>query len=190
MRNTIHVGDVYRTVSMGKGKGVVDGKPYEVLEQINYSMWRIRFLETGYECVRHRKNIIAGHVKDPYNKYVCNGTACIGVISTESRENQKLYGMWHAMISRCYNPNYDSYKFSVAQGVKVCERWKCFEFYVEDFYKIPNHQLILEPKSKYIIAIKNRFNLLQTDLEYRLDNVEVIAKRDYQSRSSKYYKNQ
>ena len=190
MRKIIHTGDVYRTVSMGKGKGVVDGRPYEVLEQVNYSMWKIRFLETGYECVRHRKNIVAGHVKDPYNKYVCNGVACVGIVPTKTADNRKLYGIWHAMISRCYNPSYPSYRHATAQGVKVCERWKCFEYYVQDFYKIPNHHLILMPGSKYILVIKDRYKVLQNDLEYRLDNVEVINKKEYQSMASKYYKNQ
>ena len=191
MRKIIHVGDVYHTSAMGKGKGIIDGKPYEVLEQVNYTMWRIRFLETGYECVRHRKNIIAGHVKDPYNKYVCNGVACVGIADTvKTYANRKLYGIWHAMISRCYNPLYASYKFNHAQGVKICERWKCFEYYVQDFYKIPKHDLIIVPRSKYILAIRDRYNLLQKDLEYRLDNVEVISKKEYQSMASKYYKNQ
>lgn len=190
MRKIIHVGDVYHTVSMGKGKGIVDGRPYEVLEQVSYSMWRIRFLETGYECIRHRKNIIAGHVKDPYNKYVCNGVACMGIVPDKTDDTKKLYRMWHALISRCYNPLYASYKFNRAQGVKVCERWKCFENYVQDFYKIPNHKLVLEQPSDYIVAIKDRFNPLKNDLEYRLDNVEVIYKKEYQSRSSKYYRNQ
>lgn len=34
------------------------------------------------------------------------------------------YSSWEAMISRCYNPNTESYQWYGARGIGVCESWR------------------------------------------------------------------
>lgn len=38
---------------------------------------------------------------------------------------------WHHMRHRCYNPNYQTYKWYGARGIKMCDRWlnNCEAFY-------------------------------------------------------------
>lgn len=34
-----------------------------------------------------------------------------------------LYSTWNRMKYRCYNPNYDRYKYYGGKGVRVCDEW-------------------------------------------------------------------
>jgi hypothetical protein len=36
---------------------------------------------------------------------------------------ERLYGIYLGMKGRCYNPNYDSYKYYGGRGIKVCDEW-------------------------------------------------------------------
>jgi len=40
------------------------------------------------------------------------------------KERLKLYIVWDNIISRCYNPKDDKYRFYGAIGVSVCEEWR------------------------------------------------------------------
>lgn len=39
------------------------------------------------------------------------------------RYNERLYNVWNAMKSRCYNPNVACYKNYGGRGIKVCDEW-------------------------------------------------------------------
>ena len=45
------------------------------------------------------------------------------------------------MIDRCYNKNSNAYEKYGAIGVRVCDRWLCYEYFVQDLPKIPNYDL-------------------------------------------------
>lgn len=49
-----------------------------------------------------------------------------------------VYGVWRNMISRCTNPNVESYKNYGARGITVCERWLKFENFFEDMGEPPD----------------------------------------------------
>ena len=51
---------------------------------------------------------------------------------THGRSNTKLYRVYHAMKSRCNDPNHDKYKVYGGRGIRVCEEW---ENSFELFYK-------------------------------------------------------
>lgn len=42
------------------------------------------------------------------------------------------YSRWNTMHQRCENPNNPQYKNYGARGIRVCERWGVFEYYLED----------------------------------------------------------
>jgi len=46
--------------------------------------------------------------------------------------NSRTYRIWANMISRCTNPNSDSYKYYGAKGIKVCEKWRKFSNFLDD----------------------------------------------------------
>ena len=64
---------------------------------------------------------------------------------TPRPENKQTpaYQVWANMISRCYNPNADSYPRYGAKGITVCSAWHDFQEFAEWFYAnyIPNTQI-------------------------------------------------
>lgn len=77
-------------------------------------------------------NAIKGEIKNPYDKIILN-TACIGIPRTPY--NDRMYNMWYGLVYRCLNANYAYYNET---DVILCERWKCFEYFLSDVYIIPN----------------------------------------------------
>ncbi len=49
----------------------------------------------------------------------------------------KAYGVWCNMLSRCTNPNVQSYEDYGARGITVCKRWLKFENFLEDMGEPP-----------------------------------------------------
>ena len=48
-----------------------------------------------------------------------------------ARDHPRLYGVWCAMKSRCYNPNSNSYSVYGARGIQVCDEWMLFANFCE-----------------------------------------------------------
>ena len=44
---------------------------------------------------------------------------------------ERLHGVWADMITRCENPNRQSYKWYGALGVKICPEWKDYAVFRE-----------------------------------------------------------
>ena len=68
--------------------------------------------------------------------------------------NEHEYNIWKSMIRRCYckkHIRYNNYK-----NTEVCERWKCFEYFLQDIPKIDGFD-------------KDKFNkhLLQLDKDFK-----------------------
>ncbi len=79
-----------------------------------------------------------------------------GDINYKSRE---YHGMFHSpeykvyrmMLSRCYNPNTDAFKYYGARGIKVCNRWlHSFINFYQDMGERPssNYQIDRENNNK------------------------------------------
>jgi len=54
-----------------------------------------------------------------------------------SGRRTKTYAVWISMRQRCYKKSNTSYKWYGARGIKVCERWKRFENFLQDMGECP-----------------------------------------------------
>ena len=70
--------------------------------------------------------------------------------------NELEYKRWHSMLSRCYNLKNKQYHNYGGRGVTVCERWKSFEYFLQDFKELDGYNennlpnLQLDKDVKYI----------------------------------------
>lgn len=58
-------------------------------------------------------------------------------LTTHGMRHHPLYGIWHHMVERCYNPADASYPNYGARGITICNEWR---FSFENFY---NHVIDL-----------------------------------------------
>lgn len=61
-----------------------------------------------------------------------------GARKTHGMFNTPTHRSWSAMIQRCYNPNRDNYEHYGARGIRVCDRWRKFENFLEDMSVRPD----------------------------------------------------
>lgn len=115
---------------------------YTVIEKIPHpkgARWKIQFDETNgrkYITVTEKKHVLSGGIKNPYYNSKL-GIACIGNVN--SKKYPKEFNKWRAMIGRCYDKNNNHYKSYGDKGVTVCERWLCFENFLEDLPKLKGY---------------------------------------------------
>lgn len=62
------------------------------------------------------------------------------------------YKIWSGLHTRCYNANHGTYKYYGAKGIKVCERWKNYENFLNDMGERPlNYQIDrIDPTKDYM----------------------------------------
>ena len=115
------IGKVFPSKNFGEmlviGKG---RKPYH---------YRVKFLTSGGELEFRRDQILSGEVYDKYSPTVA-GVGYLGDMVT--KKHQRLYNIWRAMITRCYNKSNPNYPRYGERGVTVDKRWHCFKSFVED----------------------------------------------------------
>ena len=101
-----------------------------------HSYYDIRFLKSGYTDTVRGDSINKGWVKDNLSKNCC-GIGAIGYVNT--REHLKEYRIWRNIIYRCYCKFDKSYKYYGEQGVKVCDRWHRFDYFLQDIKCLPGY---------------------------------------------------
>ena len=52
------------------------------------------------------------------------------------------YTSWQSMHQRCTNPKLAGYKDYGGRGIKVCERWRTFELFLEDMGERPKNKTL------------------------------------------------
>jgi hypothetical protein len=127
------IGEVFKTNQCGEIK-VVKFKYRSKWD----SFYEIEFLKTGTKKTAGRKSIKNGSIKDPFFKNIYD-VACLGNCSYT--KNKKLYFIWNGMIRRCYDKKHKGYKSYGGKGVRVCERWLCFEYFLKDVVKLDGFDL-------------------------------------------------
>lgn len=138
----IFVGGVYETNNYGYFKIIRE----LTIEERNREKrtFEVEFIDENILGEHTRKvceitNIRSGDVKDHYLPTIY-GAACIGNVKIRSgSEERRYYTLWFNIISRCYDPNNNHYSEYGAVGVKVCQRWLCFEFFLQDLLYIPGY---------------------------------------------------
>lgn len=132
--------------------------------------YNIRFIDSGYETKVWKFSITRGSIKDVYAKDIY-GVACVGLAKT--RDHWKEYQAWHSMIKRCYNKNAKSYISYGEKGVYVCDRWLCFEFFLEDIYKIEGYNFELYAQGK--LALDKDVKSPHNNKHYSLETCQFIS---------------
>lgn len=114
-----------------------DGSKFIVLKtdiknNRNQTQWLCKF-ETGYETFAQTQDIINGRVKDYLYPTVLN-VGALGYDIGKRRIDLRIYWIWLYMLRRCYDKNHWAYKYY--EKVYVCDRWKRFDLFYEDYKNI------------------------------------------------------
>ena len=141
----------------------------------------IEFLETGAKAIVRYDCAVRGNVRDRYKKTMC-GVACIGNASSY----HQAYNMWESMIHRCYDKNYISYSRYGAKGVRVCDKWLCFEYFLEDLPLIDGYENWLKYPGEY--AFDKDYKQMGTGKEQMVYSLETCCfiPRSENSRITRY----
>ena len=99
--------------------------------------------DSGYIGKFSKRDILDGGIVDPYYPSIY-GVACKGLNAPTSNPDgspNREYNIYHKMISRCYNVNCSNYSAYGALGVRVCDRWLCYETFYYDLPTLANYRL-------------------------------------------------
>ena len=147
----------FQTKHFGKIK--LTGKKQK--EQGKRPKYEIIFLETGNKMFASWGNIKSGQVRDKTKKTVSG----VGYsIEKTKKDNLRLYHIWSKMLTRCYletSKDYDNYG---NKGIKVEERWHCFDYFLEDVVKIEgwdeklfnNKKIELDKDKKFLLGLTKK----------------------------------
>ena len=92
------------------------------------------FINTGYRKMVDYITAKKGLIQDPYAPLLC-GVGCYGA-PKRSYTKKELY-CWQDMIRRCYE---DLERHKAYYGkITVCDRWKCFEYFLDDIIYLPGY---------------------------------------------------
>ena len=123
------------------------GYPFKVIERTNKlennsRIYKVLFPNTGYIGEYRRENVKNCNIMDPTapTKY---GIAYSDGMPTKNEDGStiKTYGIWAAIISRCYNPNDNNYQYYGALGIRVCDEWLHYKNFLNDLPLIPGYDL-------------------------------------------------
>lgn len=155
-------GSVWNTRNCGKCKVI------GLLEKHKgYHIFAVEFDDGTIIQARHT-NIKQGTIDNPYYKKICN-VACTGRV--EKVSNNFLYEHWKQMIYRCYDKKHISYKNYGARGIKVCERWLCFEYFLFDITNMDGYEKLKNGHHYQIDRINN-------DKDYCFNNCRIVSCKD------------
>ena len=115
----IKVGEIYETNNYGT---------LEVIEYVNSTRVRVRFIGTGYERYAFARHVREGVVKDHYCPSIY-GIGYLGIGEYPCSINSKItkvYSTWYAMFTRCYDPKWLSI-YPTYKGCKVSPEWYCLQ---------------------------------------------------------------
>ena len=84
--------------------------------------------DCGNEIIASGANLRRGTTKS------C-GCYKIDMVTLHKMTKTQFYHVWQGMRARCNNKNLKAYKHYGGRGIKVCERWKDFNNFMDDMYE-------------------------------------------------------
>lgn len=115
---------------------------FTVLEKIPHSKGTRYLCEfdevfgVKHKVITLKKHILSGGLRNPYYPSKL-GVACIGDVN--SKHYVKEFNKWRAMIERCYDVNNNHYYTYGGKGVSVCDKWLCFEYFLNDLEQLEGY---------------------------------------------------
>lgn len=103
---------------------------------------KIKFIDTGYETFCDPTNFIKSKVRD-YLKPNVQGVGILGYIEhlEGNLRDMKEYRLWEGMIGRCYGIDDYSKKNTSYEDAYVEDRWKRFDYFLEDVIHIDGYDM-------------------------------------------------
>jgi hypothetical protein len=108
----------------------------EILDYINSSDVKIKFIATGAVASVYSGNIRLGSIKDPL-KPVVLGVGYFGIGEFKAKvngSNTPAYERWRGMLKRCYCDKYQK-RFPTYTGCLVASEWHNFQVFAKWFYE-------------------------------------------------------
>lgn len=113
--------------------------------------------------------------------------------TTENGSLTREYKLWSNMLRRCYSEKYHE-KYPTYENVTVCERWKCYAYFLEDLPKIKNYDYWRDNPKKRIALNKDIYYQeigIQTDSkEYSLLTTRFINNEENAKEMANRYSTQ
>lgn len=160
-----------------------NNQEFKIIDIINTNpkKYKVKSLKTGYNTTISRSALYSGKFKDNLCSF-SNFGGIIGYANTS--KNKKEYSVWSGMMRRCYDKKHDSYKYYGAEGIKVCERWKRFDYFLQDIQKVKGYN----KEDFYNNKIELDKDLSQKK-EYSFNNCEFLssAKNNLYTRKQKEF---
>lgn len=178
----LQAGKIYQSKRYGE---------YKITENLGRGRYKIEFIQTGYSKIVTSATLYERAVRDPYYP-IYYGKACVGLASIS--DNNKIFRVWRAMISRCYNEKNEIYKTYGNMGITVCDRWLCFEYFLEDLVSIrgfdwtlfKDNKIVLDKDINYNGMGAKQYNLQNCSFVSAVDNFQEMISRRKKTTSSRY----
>lgn len=134
------------------------GHVFKIVDYINSNEVLIEFQdEHKHQYIVTYRQCKLGKVNNPFHRTV-RGVGYVGVGKYKPGiGNGKVcreYKVWERMFDRCYNENI-RYKHQSYLEATVCERWHCFQNFMEDITKIEGYELWRENDGNRIALDKD-----------------------------------
>lgn len=89
------------------------------------------------------------------------------------------YSTWQNMIARCHNENSSGYYKYGARGIKVCDRWRKFENFLEDMGEKENKDMSIERINPFLGYSKDNCKWIPlSDQQKNKTNSAIKSKQD------------
>lgn len=62
----------------------------------------------------------------------------------ERKQRGYTYSTWKAMLTRCNDPEHNSFQWYGKRGIQVCERWQSFQNFLDDMGLRPNRGMTID----------------------------------------------
>ena len=159
-----------------------------VIDYINTNKVQVMFLdEHKWTTWTSWQKLEKGILKNPFHKSLYN----IGYLGTDENGNRpktkingvktREYILWSSMMKRCYDDNYQK-AHPTYKNTTVCERWKCYSYFLEDLPKIKDYQLWKDNPNSKISLNKDKYYSdlgINTDCkEYNLLTTRFISNKE------------